>query len=536
MELDRTQAVPAALVRQSNARTIALLRLVVAIGVIALSVVWFTKGDRVVRQVSIATTVVNVALALALLFDFRRPERISAWKLLVFGVMCAIEVLAVAWYIGPFSPAVTAFFVGVFLFGLGDSERNGWVVYLTCALGYLGLSTLSISGLLPYEAPSLPLASPDRVTLIVVAGIVQALLAATFWLARSSRQATMLALVELEQAAKRIHQRDALLHEARADLREVIEAGRVGRYTGRRVGAYAIGDVIGRGASGEVYRALGDDGRSVAVKFLHAGATAKEAVVARFFREAEIASSLASDHIPAVYASGIAEGGEPYLAMELLNGEDLAAHLRKKKRLGLTETLEMVEQVASALAKTQEAGIVHRDLKPLNLFLAEEHAGRRRWKVLDFGTSKLVGTGNTLTQGEPIGTPGYMAPEQAQGHQVEHRADVFSLAAVAYRALTGRPPFTGDNPVATLYRVVHEAPPRPGELVSLPIDVDRVLALALAKAPERRLASAALFAASLRDAALGQLDERLRRDADGLATEQPWAVRSEPDELDDGSR
>lgn len=126
-----------------------------------------------------------------------------------------------------------------------------------------------------------------------------------------------------------------------------------------------------------------------------------------------------------------------------------------------------------------------------------------------------------------------MAPEQAQGREVDHRADVFSLGAVAYRTLTGRPPFAGDNPVSTLYRVVHEAPPRPAALVPLSPDVERVLALGLAKTPERRLASAALLAASLRDAALGQLDDRLRRDADRLVAEQPWAtVRDEEDLAD----
>lgn len=164
---------------------------------------------------------------------------------------------------------------------------------------------------------------------------------------------------------------------------------------------------------------------------------------------------------------------------------------------------------------------MHRDLKPQNVFLAEE--GRKRsWKVLDFGVSKLRESQATLTQGAAIGTPSYMAPEQAKGLSVDHRADVFSLAVIAYRSLTGRPAFTGPDAATTLYNVVYAQPVRPSELIGMTPDVERVLALGLAKDPARRLSSASLFSAAFRDAVNGRLDERLRRDADALVLEAPW--------------
>jgi serine/threonine-protein kinase len=146
------------------------------------------------------------------------------------------------------------------------------------------------------------------------------------------------------------------------------------------------------------------------------------------------------------------------------------------------------------------------------------------WKVLDFGVSKINDVASTLTQGAAVGTPSYMSPEQARGQEVDHRADVFALGVVAYRAMTGRPAFTAPDSVTTLYNVAHVQPVRPGELVRVTDDVERVLALVLAKERERRFSSASMFALALRDAARQRLDERLRRDADALLEEHPWGT------------
>src|SRR5439155_13924929 len=138
----------------------------------------------------------------------------------------------------------------------------------------------------------------------------------------------------------------------------------------------------------------------------------------------------------------------------------------------LAELVELVRQIAAGLSAAHRAGVVHRDLKPANLFLVEK-PGDDTWKILDFGVAKLRGSTGTLTQRAIIGTPGYMSPEQAQGREVDPRSDVFSLGAVLYRALTGRPAFSGPDLPQILFDIVYRCPTRPSEIVaSLPRDVD----------------------------------------------------------------
>jgi serine/threonine-protein kinase len=149
----------------------------------------------------------------------------------------------------------------------------------------------------------------------------------------------------------------------------------------------------------------------------------------------------------------------------------------------------LLDHVARALEVARQAGVVHRDLKPHNLFF---HEGAT-WKVLDFGVSKLDGEG-TLTGDGIVGTPQYMAPEQATGGNVTHVADVYALGAIAYRCLTGRSPFKGRDFAELVYQVVHAAPIRPSLLGRVPRAIEDVLAVAMAKEPQRRFASAQAFA------------------------------------------
>src|SRR5262249_34184378 len=143
----------------------------------------------------------------------------------------------------------------------------------------------------------------------------------------------------------------------------------------------------------------------------------------------------------------------PFIAMERLVGSDLAEQLRETPRMTLSAAVDLVRQVASGIATAHAAGIVHRDLKPQNLFLAERESGRPVWKVLDFGLSKLVDQTVTLTRGLVIGTPAYMAPEQAAGRDTDRRTDVYALTAILYRVLTGEPPFNASDAVATVLEV-----------------------------------------------------------------------------------
>ena len=290
-----------------------------------------------------------------------------------------------------------------------------------------------------------------------------------------------------------------------------------------RFGPYRLDALIGRGGMGEVYEARPASGVGVeaAVKLLHAGTLSDPTSVARFIREAEVASRLDTPFVVRVLEVGTTQGEVPYLAMERLRGHDLAHQLRRQRRLKLDEAQVVADHVAQGLEAARVAGIVHRDLKPHNVFLAQDG----RWKVLDFGVSKAGGHG-TLTRGHVIGTPAYMAPEQARGEDVDHRADVYSLAAILYRSVTGHPAFTGKDVPTTLYDVVYRVPTQPSLLhTNVPGDVERVLALGLAKNAHDRLASAVelagWFALAIRDG----LSLEQRRRADDLIVRQPWGTR-----------
>jgi eukaryotic-like serine/threonine-protein kinase len=445
-------------------------------------------------------------------------------RIFVLGLVVTPTILIVLYHLGPFSPAVMALFVGIYYFGLADDKRQGWVIFLFCALGYLAIAVMTTLGVLPQHRALFAVLRPQPIAFFTATFVVEVFLTLTFWMARLSRRATRGAMARLEHARLQIDQRDALLQEARADLQNALAARR-GRYSDRAMGGYVAEDVIGRGAMGEVYRARHvESGVMAALKVLHPWMLDSRVHVERFFREAEISGGLDSPHVVKVYGHGTADDGTQYLAMELLNGHDLGWHLRERTRLSAPTTVELVDQLAQALNAAWDAGIVHRDLKPKNIFLHEVD-DRRIWKILDFGVSKLRHGQGTLTAGEAVGTPAYMAPEQAAARDVDHRADVFSLGAITYRVLTGRPAFAGADVLSTMYMAADMQPLRPGDLVPLPTDVDLVIALALAKNRDRRIRSASTFAAALRDAMRAELDERFRQDAENLLEDHPWGTR-----------
>ena len=230
---------------------------------------------------------------------------------------------------------------------------------------------------------------------------------------------------------------------------------------------------------------------------------------------------------------GTTAGEVPFLAMERLRGHDLAHQLRRQRRLPLAAgRARSPTQVALGLEAARDAGIVHRDLKPHNVFLAEDGGLRAAGRSSTSASARQGGTG-TLTQGHVVGTPAYMAPEQARGEDVDHRADVYSLAAILYRAVTGHPAFTGKDVPSTLYDVVYRVPTQPSMLAQLPADVDRVLAIGLAKDAAR----------SVRDRARARALVRAPRSTTGslpssaaaptsLIARQPWGTRR-PDEIVD---
>jgi eukaryotic-like serine/threonine-protein kinase len=478
----------------------------------------------------IALCVGNALLAALLLFIARKrryPDVVSTGV----GVSGAALALAGCAYFGVNSASVVGLPVLIYYFGLGDSALRRRVVLGVVLVGYACIVLFTLAGWIPERGLT---QQPDPHRQLIGSGfmalIALQIMALTYWLARKSRRSTLLAMTALEQARLRIRQRDALLQEANADLNRVMAGARLGRYSGGRIGAFEVGDVIGRGAIGEVYEARHvDDQRAVAIKVLHPHLQDDRGHVKRFLREAEITGSLDSPHIPRTFESGVAGDGAPFLAMELLAGSDLASELRRKKRLALPEVDQLVEQVASALTVAHAAGVVHRDIKPQNLFRTD--ANPPLWKILDFGVSKLTTGSGTLTGGAAVGTPAYMAPEQVAGGRVDARADVFAFAAVAYRALTGRPAFSGPSELVTMLRVTQLQPARPAELVDVHPDVDLLFALGFAKNPELRVPSAAEFAESWKAARQGRLDSRLRESARRILSTHPWGEELEPDEM-----
>ena len=267
---------------------------------------------------------------------------------------------------------------------------------------------------------------------------------------------------------------------------------------------YRIVRPLAEGGCGEVYLAAHTRlPGGFAVKVLHPRLTRDREALARFRQEAEITSTLRHPHIVQVFDFNVTDAGVPYLVMELLEGVLLADLVRSAAPIDPGRATHVVEQIAQALHAAHEHGVVHRDLKPENVMLLSSGGTEDFVKVLDFGISQASWRTRLTDDDRVAGTPQYMAPEQARGQreQIDHRTDQFSLAAIAYALLTGREPFSGDNPIAVLYQVVHHEPPAPAEVnPALAETISDVIVRGLSKEPADRFADVLEFAAALRSA------------------------------------
>ena len=515
----------AAMQAEELERTRAFGRLALAIGAGAALAVAFAGGDPLAKQLFVAAIAAMMAAIGFLLWRLHDPANFSTRIVVVAGVFGFLAVLGGVHYWGIASPASAVMLFGIYFFSLGQFRSTALSLYLAGAAGHAALAILIITETVPELAVVSTLQMPLREQIISQVTI-QLLYGCAYYFGRRSRRATVEAVERLDRAVRAVSMREALLAEVRLELDRALKVGGPGRYTDQEVGSYRLGVLIGRGGMGEVYEATSvHDGREAAVKLLHPSTLADAQAVSRFVREAEVTARLDSPHLVAVYEVGLTSGEIPFIAMERLRGKDLAHHLRRVRRLTTTETLDLIRQIADGLTVAHDAGVIHRDLKPHNLFLAEKDAARR-WKLLDFGVSKLAARGGTLTAGHVIGTPAYMAPEQARGEDVDRRADAYALAAIAYRCLTGHPAFTGKDVPTTLYDVVYKMPTRPSVLMGEPSpDLDRVLALGLAKARDDRFATAVELAEALAAAIEQRLPARLRERADALIAAHPWGHR-----------
>jgi serine/threonine-protein kinase len=325
-------------------------------------------------------------------------------------------------FFGVFSFAVIAMVIGVYWFALGNSLWRALFVYLIGMAVQGTVATLIITGVI--EDPGFLSMGPTTPRLLAVCEVLFLVItAATFYTARASRHATLSVVTDYERVVRALGQRDGLLQEAREDLERALHQGGMGRFSGETLGSYRLGPVIGRGGMGEVYEAThATTGEPAAVKLLQPARLGNTGVVMRFLREVELASSISIPQIVRVLEVSDASSPVPYLAMELLRGRDLAEILRDRRRLDADAVVDLLDQVGRGVDAAAAARIVHRDLKPQNLFLVEAPGSPRAWKILDFGISKLLGESAELTQNRVIGTPMYMAPEQALGRPVDaHR-------------------------------------------------------------------------------------------------------------------
>jgi len=276
---------------------------------------------------------------------------------------------------------------------------------------------------------------------------------------------------------------------------------------GQTVSHYRIVEKLGAGAMGVVY--IAEDmvlDRRVAIKTLTAARDSPDHHFrARFLREARSISKLSHPHIATIHDYGETEDGQPYIVMELVQGETLS-ELRAREALTIRRVIEIIEQVADALSEAHRHGIIHRDIKPSNIAIGE----RGEVKVLDFGLAKEIRRAdikskspeflNTQTrEGVVVGTPQYLSPEQALGSEVDERSDLFTLGSVLYECIAGYPAFPGIDPFEICSKIIREVPPPPSVFnKEIPRELDRITLKALEKKPADRYQTAAELIEDLR--------------------------------------
>jgi Protein kinase domain/SIR2-like domain len=258
---------------------------------------------------------------------------------------------------------------------------------------------------------------------------------------------------------------------------------------GSDLAGYRIERLLGAGGMGTVYLAYDPRlNRRVALKIVPHEAGADSAVTERFLLESRLAAVIEHPNIVPVHQTG-EESDALFIAMRCIEGADLAVLLEREGPQSPERALALLDGIAAALDAAHARGLVHRDVKPSNVLVAtRDGSGREHAYLTDFGISKLVAGAAALTAtGQMLGTPGYVAPEQVGGQEVDGRADVYSLGCLLFECLTGEQPFVRDTPVAVLHAHVNEPPPLASERRNeLPVDIDGVLTRALSKRPEDR--------------------------------------------------
>ncbi len=516
-----SQQIALATLREEEADTARnMIRVGRLLAIAAVATLPFVGGSEILRYALVASVVFALATGAVIERRLAAPGGFSERTMLALAFSVSPGIFTACLFFGVLSAVQLFPALALYFFSRRESRTSALGLYFTNGIAQLVFASLIIAGVI--ADPGLVRPDLPPLTLAIGHTLLQIGFFCAFLLGRGSHRASRDAITKMQKAMTLAAQREALLQEARQDLDRALAIDAAGRFTDHTFGSYRLGFVIGRGGMGEVYEAFHiHTGEAAAVKLLSHRELGNPQSVQRFQRELRAIRGLSSPHTVRVLAISGESDEIPYLVMERLRGHDLAHHLRSG-RMSADALLVMLEQVGAAVEEAWKQGIVHRDLKPQNVFLTD--AGG--WKVLDFGVAALDASSGTLTQGKVVGTPAYMAPEQARGEKVDHRADVYAFAAISYRWLTGRPVCAGKDLHNALYQTVHVMPQKPSTLAELHEDVDAALAIGLVKEPADRFDSVQELAEALRRAVTGDLDPRLRRRAIDLLARHPWgAVR-----------
>jgi serine/threonine-protein kinase len=274
------------------------------------------------------------------------------------------------------------------------------------------------------------------------------------------------------------------------------------------MGRYRLDSMLGQGGMGSVWKAEHLQLRSpVAIKMLDPAIANNEQMLARFLREAQACAALRSPHVVQIFDYGVDEGtGTAFIAMEMLNGEALSERVARLGRVPPEEAFRFLSEVLRAMGKAHDAGIVHRDLKPDNVFICRDDPEFA--KVLDFGVAKVTNkdlgaSGGKTQTGMMIGTPYYMSPEQTQAKEVDHRADLWAIAVIAFEIMTGRRPFTGESFGELVIAICTNPVPLPSRIAPVPAGFDEWFVRGTQRDRNRRFQSAKEMAEELAKIATG---------------------------------
>ena len=488
----------------------------------AIVMVAFLGGDPLARRLHLVTLALTGAAAAANVVVNRNPSRYRAWLMLLMTYISLTADLSGFFYWGVYSAFIGVVSVSAYGFASGtNSRRDLLICTVLVSVSHVGLGVGILLGLVRDRGLVVPQPWISPAWTLVILVVLQVIVVGAVAGGMDARNAMQRVLFEHHAAMRELAQREAQLAEAHEAARELRAPGE-GRHTNQKLGPFRLGMILGRGAMGEVYAAEDEKGAPCAVKVLSSTLLDDTQVLRRFQREARAIANIHSPNIVRLVEVSPPDAAMPYLAMELLVGRDLGEMIKDEPVRDVDEVITIVSAVAAGLEAAHAAGVVHRDLKPANVFAAQGAAGVS-WKLLDFGVSKVGGEKASLTADHIVGTPGYMSPEQARGEpSIDRRADVYALGVLSYRLLTGRPAVVPGDIPAMLHEVVYRMPPQPSQLAAVSPEVEAVLAVALAKSPEDRFATAGELAQALVEARAGKLRRSIVERARAILARTPW--------------